>query len=825
MIIHKGFGLDLGTTNSTAAVVKNGKVVFALEGKAKNKTIPSIISVRKNGQEVVGTIAKNEFYAGNPNSKKSIKREMGKQTITTLDGFDYSPEEISAKIINFCKECLVNTLGNDSNVVYDKVVITVPAYFTLAQKDATRKAGELAGLEVQMLLEEPTSAAINYALQNNIQNGLFFVFDLGGGTFDVSILEKIENIPTVLATAGNNFLGGDNFDFILARHFLNHLIEIDADVNDVEVNADNAKFRCLMLAAENVKKRLSLEESIEINFADIFKDNSGVELYIEEFTRDDFNNLIKEKIENDVIKECDKALKILEEKYSKTLNDITHILFVGGSTKIPYVKEIIEKNYCVTENLTEVTSYEPDLSVAAGAAFIANSMGFVITEDGKNIEVKMNAPYVIDGQIYITGEVTKGNITKMVLNGKKEAHEIIVNDDKSFMGIFDAKDYSEKCIYSFYKNDECLDSAESDDDSTVDIIAPTPVQNETIAVEIIDIEKGSIEKFPILEAGAFLPSETIEYFKINEYSSKQVILPIWEGNRKIFNLVIDLPSNAKIGSKISVTTNVDLVSNVTLSVELDGKKLNGRYEYINNSNDINNLDVDTLSDTFDKRINYVDDSDKYDNYMKQKADLDRELSEAKANQDDNHYATVSEKYEKLVADMPTHPTLTEETFDKLGNEIKKKITKDSNITEFDIDNLVFYGKRFVKKGDMVEAQKCFDELKDKQRQIELTSSPRFLYEGARIIVGQVIQKAIDYIDNPNANQQIVNNINRELNTNGEKIMEIFNKYEDDDEESQEMLDDAKHIIQLSSGLFKIVQQIAPSDDEVINSYKGLVSKA
>ena len=129
--------------------------------------------------------------------------------------------------------------GKEPNVVYDKVVITVPAYFTLAQKDATRKAGELAGLEVQMLLEEPTAAAINYALQNNIQNGLFFVFDLGGGTFDVSILEKIENIPTVLATAGNNFLGGDNFDYILARYFLNHLVEIGADVADVEVNADN----------------------------------------------------------------------------------------------------------------------------------------------------------------------------------------------------------------------------------------------------------------------------------------------------------------------------------------------------------------------------------------------------------------------------------------------------------------------------------------------------------------------------------------------------------------------------------------------------------
>lgn len=825
MIIHKSFGLDLGTTNSTASVVKNGKIKFAVEGKAKNKTIPSIVAVRKNGQEVVGTVAKNEFYAGNPNAKKSIKREMGKQTITTLDGNDYSPEEISAKIINYCKDCLIDTIGKEPNVVYDKVVITVPAYFTLAQKDATRKAGELAGLEVQMLLEEPTAAAINYALQNNIQNGLFFVFDLGGGTFDVSILEKIENIPTVLATAGNNFLGGDNFDFILARYFLNHLVEIGADVDDVEVNADNTKFRCLMFAAENVKKRLSQEESIEVNVPDVFKDNSGVELYIDEFSRDDFNNLIKEKIETDVVKECDKALKILEEKYGKTLEDITHILFVGGSTKIPYVKEVIEKNYCVTSNLSEVTSFEPDLSVSAGAGFIANSNGFVITEDNKDIEVKMNAPYIIDGQIYITGNVVKGNVTRIVLNGKKEEHEIEVLEDGSFMCSFDAKDYSEKCTYNFYNNDECLDKVEHDDDSTVDIIAPTPVQNETIAVEIIDIEKGSIEKYPILESGAFLPSETTEYFKINEYSSEQVILPIWEGNRKIFNLVIDLPSNAKIGSKISVTTSVDMVSNITLSVELEGKKLNGRYEYIDNSDNLENQDADNYSELFDKRINYVDDLEKREEYIKQKADLDREIYEAKSNQDENHYATVSEKYEKLVAEMPANPTLTEETFDNLGKEIKSKITKDSNISEFDIDNLVFYGKRFLKKGDMKEAQKCFDELKEKQTQIELTSSPRFFFEGVRMIVAQVIQKAVNYTESFGANQQIVNNINRELNTNGEKIVELIKKHEDDDDESPEMMEDAKQILQLSSGLFKIVQQIAPADDEIVSSYKGLVSKA
>lgn len=175
--------------------------------------------------------------------------------------------------------------------------------------------------------------------------------------------------------------------------------------------------------------------------------------------------------------------------------------------------------------------------------------------------------------------------------------------------------------------------------------------------------------------------------------------------------------------------------------------------------------------------------------------------------------------------MPANPTLTEELFDRLGGDIKSKITKDSNITEFDIDNLVFYGKRFLKKGDIKEAQKCLDELKEKQVQIELTSSPRFFFEGVKLFVTQVIQKALKYIDSPVANQQIVNNINRELNTNGEKIVDIFQKYDDDNSESPEMMDDAKEILQLSSGLFKLVKQISPADDEIINSYRGLVSKA
>src|SRR5574344_2939143 len=433
MIIHKSFGLDLGTTNSTASVIKDGKVIYAEEKPSKNKTIPSIIAVRKNGSEVYGTLAKNEFYTGNTNSKKSIKREMGKKTTINFGEKEYTPEDISSKIINYCKECLIDTIGNEENVVYDKVVITVPAYFNLAQKDATRKAGELAGLEVQMLLEEPTSAAINYAVSNNVENGLFFVFDLGGGTFDVSILEKTENIPTVLATAGNNFLGGDNFDLILARHFLDVLKERGNAVDDIVASPDVKRLRLLMFAAENVKKQLSINDTYNIYFPDIFKDNTGIELSIDDFTRKQFDNLIKDKVEKDIIKECEKALKLLEENHGKTLNDITHILMVGGSTKIHYIKEAIQKHYCITDKLKELTIFEPDLSVSAGAAFVANTNGHSIEDDKNNILIDMNASYVIDNKLYLSGKVIKGEIDKVSINIENQEIFADFMEDKTFI--------------------------------------------------------------------------------------------------------------------------------------------------------------------------------------------------------------------------------------------------------------------------------------------------------------------------------------------------------------------------------------------------------
>ncbi|MDD3453548.1 MAG: Hsp70 family protein [Bacilli bacterium] len=822
MIMHKSFGLDLGTTNSTASVVKEGKVIYAEEKPAKNKTIPSIIAIRKNASEVCGSLAKNEFYTGNENSIKSIKREMGKKVDFKVGDNDYSPEMISSKIIAYCKECLIDTIGKEDNVVYDKVVITVPAYFNLAQKDATRKAGELAGLNVQMLLEEPTAAAINFVVSNNIENGLFFVFDLGGGTFDVSILEKIENIPTVLATAGNNFLGGDNFDFILARYFLDVLREQGHSLKDITASAEDKKFRLLMFAAENVKKQLSINESYNIYFPDIFKDNTGVELLIDDFTRTKFNDLIKDKVEKDIIKECDKALKLLEENHDKKLEDITHILMVGGSTKIPYIQNIVKEKYCVTNNLKELTFYEPDLSVSAGAAFVANTNGYSIEDEKNCLNVDMNAAYVINDELYITGQIISGNIDRISIKINNQEVNAELSEDKMFTIIIPKKDYNNQEI-KFYNKDVCINSINTEDNGDVDIIAPTPIQNETIAVTIIDVEKGKTEQYPIVFEGSYLPSEVTETFKINEFSNKQIILPIWEGSRKIFNFIIDLPKDSKIGDKISVTTFVDTISNVTLDVRMNEKKLDGSYEYITQES-IDNEETENLDELFDERIKCVEDFELKEKLITQREDIVRELEEAKSNNDETHYANVNQKYEKAVSEMPISQALTEEKFDEVATYIKEKNISESKFTNYDVDNQCFYGKRYLRKENILEAEKCMDALLSMKDSIDLLGSPNKYFNQIKSIVSVVLAMAITYIDDPTANPSIKHAINNEINLNYPEIDKLMKKYNEDDNDP-EMINDADKLVGLTARLYQLIQSELPEGTTNNSLFNGLVSKA
>ena len=346
--MSKIIGIDLGTTNSCVAVLEGGeaKVIPNSEG---NRTTPSVVSFKK-GEERVGDVAKREAQTST-NVISSIKRLMGTKEKVEAEGKKYTPEEISAKILAKLKSDAESYLGEKVT----KAVITVPAYFNDAERQATKNAGKIAGLEVERIINEPTAAALAYGLDKQENAHTVLVYDLGGGTFDVSILELGDGVFEVKSTAGNNKLGGDDFD--------NALIEYLADEfkkeNGVDLRKDKLALQRLKEGAEKAKKDLSNVVSTQISLPFISQGEDGP-LHLEmEITRAKFEDLIRDLVDS-TAKQVKNALK--DAKLSK--EDIDKVILVGGSTRVPLVQELVRKELG-KEPSKEVN---PDEVVAMGAA-------------------------------------------------------------------------------------------------------------------------------------------------------------------------------------------------------------------------------------------------------------------------------------------------------------------------------------------------------------------------------------------------------------------------------------------------------------------------
>lgn len=810
MKIHKTFGLDLGTTNSTASVFTNGSNICAED--AKQKTIPSIVAIKGNSF-VVGASAKNNI---NLERIRSIKRMMGKDELVRLANKDYKPEEISAEIIKYCATLLNEQVNKNTNTIYDRIVITVPAYFSAAQKDATRRAGELAGLDVVMLLEEPTAAAINYTVKNNIENGVFMVYDLGGGTFDVSIIEKIENIPVVLATAGNNFLGGDNFDNMLARYFievLNNDLGYDIDTNLKSSNPH--KYNALLLAAENVKKNLSQNETYTINYYDVFKDNSGVDLIIEDFSRAQFENIIKDKIVIDTFNECQKAINTFVESGRKA-SEIDGILMVGGSSHIPFIKQAIQERFIDTGIIKAIITEDTDLAVGYGAGIIAATQSTKIEDCENNILVEVNSPYLYDGITNISGKVLNGEITKIGIIAKSKEWFASVTEDKTFS--VDILDEVDSLDYKFYSNEKEVVSI-SEKISNNNLIAPTPVQNETIRIEIVDLDRQEIENFPLVNKGEPLPCSASHNFKVNEYSREQIILPVKEGYREIYRILVDLPKNTAIGSRITINTEIDVLGKVSLSILLDGKSIDGEIVY----SEIKTIgtsfeDVDTQ---FHDKILNVKGKDK-DNFVQRQENILRELEEAQSNSDDGHYTDVMDKYESLVNELPNEiPNLTEKDFDEIENELKEIAKSNKNINLSKIEDDIYFGKRSLARKDYREAQDRYHSLCSTKDVLSIPPKTMFIIMLKHIT--DIIQDAnnLKYSINDttliNAIENEIGNVNQFLNTLN---VNEFDSYSDEEFENS-----TQKLILNSRRLFALLEQTGVKEiNEKVKNFQGRISK-
>lgn len=814
MIIHKTFGLDLGTTNSTPSVFINGASFCPEDGKLK--TIPSLVA-KKGDKFIVGVAPKN-----NPHIEKirSIKRMMGKEEPAVLNGQNYSPEEISAEIVRYCAEMLNKQVEKAKNVIYDRIVITVPAYFSIAQKDATRKAGELAGLEVLMLLEEPTAAAINYTVKNNVNSGVFMVYDLGGGTFDVSIIEKIENIPVVLATAGNNFLGGDNFDNLLARYFidvLNNDLGYDIDL-DLTKKEDLHKYNALLLAAENVKKNLSQNDTYTISYYDVFKDNSGVDLIIEDFSRAKFEELIRDKIVIDSFNECQKALDAFVAS-GRQLSEITGVLMVGGSSHIPYVRNAVKEKFVDSGMIKELIIADPDLAVGYGAGIVAATQPMKIEDAENGIVVEINAPYMFDGTMNVSGKLIKGKVDTVGLISNEKEVKATVQGDGTFSADIDG--VYEKLEYKFYfGNNTVANLTESVEKNN--LIAPTPVQNETIRIEIVDLERQETEDYPLVNKGEALPCSASHNFKINEYSREQIILPVKEGYREIYSLIIDVPENTPLGSRVTVNTEIDVLGKVTLKVLLNNKEIKGKVVYAE-TKDIDDSTLMDIEEKFYDKIENVRGEAKAE-FVARQENITRELNEAVANSDKNHYTDALNKYETLVRELPSSISdLTEEDFDEIEKEIRELAAKQEDINLSKIEDEIFFGKRALNRKDYKQAQERYEHLKGFKGSLEVRSNPRvWLILWVKHITdilqdAENLQRTINDSYLSNAIAQEVRTVNLFLNTIDWD--EIENK---SDEECKEISD---RLISTSHRLLSLLEQTGVKEiSDKVKNFKGRVSK-
>ena len=359
--MSKIIGIDLGTTNSCVSVLEAGvaKVIPNPEG---NRTTPSVVAF-KNGEIIVGDSAKRQMVT-NPNTISSIKRLMGTGEKVEAEGKKYSPEEVSAMILSYMKDYAEGYLGEKVT----KAVITVPAYFNDAQRQATKNAGKIAGLEVERIINEPTAAALAYGLDKQDQQERILVYDLGGGTFDVSILELGDGVFEVKSTSGNNRLGGDDFD----KRVADYLVEQFKKDNGIDLSKDKMAMQRVKDAAEKAKKDLSGVVSTQISLPFISQGASGPLHFELTLTRAKFEDLVKDLIDS-TIEPVRKALSDAK----LTPKDIDKVLLVGGSTRIPRVQELVLKELGQEGN----KSVNPDEVVAMGAAI----QGGVLTGEVNDI--------------------------------------------------------------------------------------------------------------------------------------------------------------------------------------------------------------------------------------------------------------------------------------------------------------------------------------------------------------------------------------------------------------------------------------------------------
>jgi molecular chaperone DnaK len=611
-MINLPVGIDLGTTNSAIALMcAEGDDLVLLEDRLRRKTFPSMVGWNPQDDELITGYDAWNRRVMEPHPVSSIKRKMGTRQEVSVGPNEMLPEEVSAKIL----EGLVSQMREHAaeqidayQVTIDRGVITVPAYFDAPQIEATKQAGELAGLDVLGLLQEPTAAAMYYAWKHGIGDGNFLVYDLGGGTFDVSVIRSLMGEYQVLAIDGDNYLGGDDFDRRLAEMFRKHLVDqgykLDLDVAD---NADDqVRFTLLERVAREVKEALTTSEFQYVGRRDIFEDQAGQPVTLDlEVGREEFEALIEDLVDQ-TIDSCTQALEQSEEQADVGLNDIDYVLLVGGSTHVPLVQQKVADAMCSHSDgrADRPLLDEPDTCVGLGAAIhAANLAGVTWILDQDQLDEESQAAKLTINSSLSTRQSSTHLIGRLEGAGLDEIHSVaLVGPGGEVASVSRVKrrakdDEGDEPVLAFELDAIELDAPgrydftlEFCDDSGTDLLSfdvflkrlgdqapyrPTgsALSNPTVLAKDIFLEvagDGAAEHFKLIARGTSLPAErTFQFYTADR--SGAVLLRLFQNRFPIRTIHLDVPHDTELGTTVELTVTIDESMTMVATGEIRGQ--------------------------------------------------------------------------------------------------------------------------------------------------------------------------------------------------------------------------------------------------------------
>jgi molecular chaperone DnaK len=587
--VHKTVGIDLGTTNSVIAVLDaTDSALITGEDEQGRKTFPSVVGYHPGEQRAVAGRPALALRGQGPAPVSSVKRSMGLDRRFAVGPDTLTPPEVSARVLRLLRDVLARTL-NDPRYLLDAAVVTMPAYFNHNQIEATRQAAELAGYEVAELLHEPTAAAIYYSWALGHGDATYLVYDLGGGTFDVSVVRRRLGDYEVLGVSGDPFLGGDDFDRLLASHLQTEITgRHPRPINfDLETAEGAANFARLVHAAEGVKIDLSERERVERYVPDLLHDAEGGPVSLEAAVeRAAFNGLIKDKVDR-TIDACHEALRRARDKAGVRLGDIDHVILVGGSTRIPLVRETVRAAFCNPQLAEHARSpepllHEPDLCVAYGAALRGATYGTRFVDLPAGLELHLTSPLNTRETAYpLTGAVGGPGAVAVTDGGSVRVRSFATGlTDEAFL---DARGTFAHDLELHAEADNLLELAVCDPSgrelaqvSAVvrhraagpqlgQAVLPTQLITKPLHIEVLNRRRERVRKV-VAPVGATLPAAFACTCRTVDQAGR-VVVPIYEENRVVKQMVVaDLDPSLPVGSPVDVELDIDVKHNIRVRV-------------------------------------------------------------------------------------------------------------------------------------------------------------------------------------------------------------------------------------------------------------------